>query len=204
MGSAQEATFVHPSSRGLIDPTVLIGTGTKVWVNVQIRPGARIGRDCTIGKDVFVDAGVLIGDRCKIQNGVSLYRGVRLEDGVFMGPHCVTTNDLEPAAVNPDGSLKGESDWQLSETIFRKGARVGANATIVCGDPIRTIGPWSLVGAGSVVIDDVPAFALVVGNPARLVRYLCPIDRRHPVELRVEEPERPWCSTCKAPLHSLV
>src|SRR2546425_6464269 len=96
---------IHPSSASLIDPTAQIGAGTRVWVNVQILEGARIGRECLLGKDVFVDAGVAVGDRCKIQNGVSLYRGVTLEDGVFLGPHSTTTNDLDPAAITPDGRL---------------------------------------------------------------------------------------------------
>jgi len=185
----------------LIDPSARIGDGTAIWVNVQVMAGARIGRDCILGKDVFVDADVVIGDRCKIQNGVSLYRGVTLEDGVFMGPHCTTTNDLDPAAITPDGRLKGPSDWTLGRTLLREGARVGAHATIVCGDPVRTIGRWALVGAGALVVDDVPDFALVVGNPARVKRFVCPESLRHQVDRKGDEL---WCATCDRALESIA
>jgi acetyltransferase-like isoleucine patch superfamily enzyme len=192
---------IHPTSVALIDPSARIGDGTAIWVNVQVMAGARIGRDCILGKDVFVDADVVIGDRCKIQNGVSLYRGVTLEDGVFMGPHCTTTNDLDPAAITPEGRLKGPADWTLGRTLFREGARVGAHATIICGDPVRTIGRWALVGAGALILDDVPDFALAIGHPARTVRYVCPVDLRHTVELRASAP---WCTICARSLDSIV
>ena len=192
---------IHQSSVRLIDQTAVIGQGTRIWVNVQILAGARIGRECILGKDVFVDADVTVGDRCKIQNGVSLYRGVTLEDGVFLGPHCTTTNDLDPAAITPDGRLKGTDDWTLGRTLFRSGARIGAHATIVCGDPLRTIGRWSLVGAGAVVTEDVPDFALAIGNPARIVRYVCPAGLRHPVTTRNGAH---WCDACGRALEAVV
>jgi acetyltransferase-like isoleucine patch superfamily enzyme len=192
---------IHPSSTDLIEPSAVIGGGTQIWVNVQIRAGARIGRDCVIGKDVFVDADVVVGDRCKIQNGVSLYRGVTLENGVFLGPHCSTTNDLDPAAITTSGKLKGEADWKLGRTLFREGARVGAHATIVCGDPVRTVGRWALVAAGAVVTADVPDFALAAGNPARIVRYVCPNGLGHPVARR---DTGPWCEECDRSLDSIV
>ena len=170
-------------------------------MNVQIRARARIGRDCILGKDVFIDEDVKIGNRCKIQNGVSLYRGVTAEDGVFMGPHSVTTNDLNPAAINLDGSLKGEKDWFIGRTLLKSGCRIGANATLICGSPMLTVGTWSLVGAGSVVTNDVADFALVLGNPARLVRYVCPRDLRHRVALH-ESALR--CEQCARELTQLV
>lgn len=192
--------YVHPTSRALIEPTARVGGGTRIWVNVQVRERAVIGKDCTIGKDVFIDHDVVIGDRCKIQNGVSVYYGVTLEDGVFLGPHCTTTNDLDPAAIDPGGSVKGADDWELGRTLVRSGARVGARATIVCGRPVRVIGRWALVGAAALVLDDVPDFGLVVGHPARLVRYVCPRGLRH----RVEDRGGPWCASCGAPLHDLA
>ncbi|MBN1887084.1 MAG: N-acetyltransferase [Thermoflexales bacterium] len=118
-----------------------------------------------------MDAGVHIGHNVKIQNGISVYHGVTLEDGVFCGPHCVFTNDRQPRAINPDGSLKSIDDWAISQTLVRSGASIGAHATIVCG---VTIGRWAMVGAGAVVTRDVPDYGLVYGNPARLHGFVCP------------------------------
>lgn len=191
--------FVHPSSIGLVE-TDAIGEGTRVWANVAIRRGARIGRDCVIGKDVFIDETVEVGDRVKIQNGVSLYRGVIAEDGCFFGPHCTTTNDLDPASITPDGRLKGPDDWTLGRTLFRSGARIGAHATVLCGKPLRTIGRWALVGAHSLVTEDVPDFALVVGSPARFVRFVCPKGSDHLVVAK----DGPWCTACGARLDDVL
>lgn len=141
-----------------------------MWHHAQIREGASIGRNCIIGKGVYVDAGVSIGDNVKIQNYVSVYHGVSLEDGVFVGPHVCFTNDMRPRAVNPDGSLKAADDWVLSPTLVRRGAALGANATIRCG---ITIGEWAMVGLGSVVTRDVPAHGLAYGNPAQLHGFVC-------------------------------
>jgi UDP-2-acetamido-3-amino-2,3-dideoxy-glucuronate N-acetyltransferase len=148
-----------------------IGAGTTIWHQAQVREGARIGANCVIGKGVYVDTGVVIGENVKIQNYVSVYHGVTIEDGVFCGPYCTFTNDKLPRAINPDGSLKSGSDWVLTTTIVRKGASIGANATIVCG---VTIGAWAMVGAGAVVTHDVPDYGLVWGNPARLHGFVCP------------------------------
>lgn len=127
-------------------------------MNVQVREDARIGSNCIISKDVYVDHGVSIGDRTKVQNGVSIYHGVSVGNDVFIGPNACFTNDLVPRAAN--------SDWQVVETRVDDGASIGANATIVCG---VTIGRYAMVGAGSVVTRDVAPFALVVGNPARVI-----------------------------------
>lgn len=159
--------YIHPSAD--VAPDAIIGDGTKVWHLVQIRPGAQIGQECIFGRGVYVDAHVHIGNRVKVQNYVSIYEGVTIEDGVFVGPHVVFTNDKNPRAVNPDGTLKGASDWAVSPILVREGASLGANSTIVCG---ITIGRWAMIGAGSVVTKDVPDFGLVVGNPARLIGYV--------------------------------
>lgn len=135
-----------------------IGSGTKVWINTQIREGTSIGSNCILSKDVYIDAGVTIGDGCKIQNSVSVYQGVTIEDDVFVGPNVSFTNDKVPRAFN--------SDWKITETLVKKGTSLGANCTIICG---VTLGEYSMVAAGSVVTKDVPAYSLVVGNPARVV-----------------------------------
>ena len=164
---------IHPSAE--VSPEALIGDGTSIWHHAQVRDGARLGQNCNVGKGVYVDAGVTIGDHVKIQNYVSIYRGVTIEDGVFCGPHCVFTNDKQPRAINPDGSLKSADDWVLTPVLVRRGAAIGANATILCG---VTIGQWAMVGAGSVVTRDVPDYGLVSGNPARLRGFVCPCGHR--------------------------
>ncbi|MEO8247104.1 MAG: acyltransferase, partial [Chloroflexota bacterium] len=132
---------------------------------------ARIGAASIIGKNVYVDTGVVIGDRCKIQNNVSLFHGVTVEDGVFIGPHVCFTNDRLPRAINADGSPKTDADWEVTPILVRHGAALGANSTILPG---VTIGRWAMVGSGSVVTRDVADFELVAGNPARRRGSVCP------------------------------
>lgn len=146
----------------VIEEGVLIGQGTNIWHNVHIRTGASIGRECNIGNNVFVDEGVIIGDYVKIQNNVSVYRGVTIESEAFIGPSAVFTNDRTPRAVSPD--------WQVVPTLVRRGASIGANATIVCGSEI---GAWAMVGAGSVVTRDVVPHQLVYGSPASPKGWVC-------------------------------
>ena len=148
-----------------------IGDGTSIWHQCQIREGVRIGENCILGRGVYVDAGVSIGNHVKIQNYVSIYHGVIIEDGVFVGPHVCFTNDMRPRAINPDGSLKAADDWELSPTLVKRGAALGANSTIRCG---ITIGEWSMIGAGSVVTRDIPDYGIAYGNPAKLRGYACP------------------------------
>ncbi len=152
--------FVHP--KAVVEPGAEIGEGTKVWHFAHVREGARIGRNCILGKDVYVDAGVSIGDGVKIENGVSVFRGVTIEDEAFIGPHVAFTNDKYPRSFS--------TDWEVVPTLVRRGASVGANATIVCG---VTIGEYAMVAAGSVVTRDVPPHGLVAGNPARLIGFVC-------------------------------
>ncbi len=159
--------FVHPSA--VVEDGAVVGAGTKIWAQVQVRTGARIGTQCIFGRNSFVDRDVVVGDRVKVQNNASLYEGVRLQDGVFIGPHVIFTNDRVPRAVCPDGSLKDTEDWTLGSTLVCEGAALGAGTVVVTG---VTIGRWSMIGSGTVVTKDVPAFALVLGNPGRVVGWV--------------------------------
>lgn len=154
------STLIHPTAD--VSPKAVIGKGTRVWHHAHVREGAVIGEDCIIGKSVYVDLNARIGNRVKIQNNVSVYQGVTIEDDVFLGPHCTTTNDLFPRAFR--------SDFKLQPTLIKKGASVGAHATIICG---VTLGEYCMVGAGAVVTKDVPPHALVLGIPARVVAFVC-------------------------------
>lgn len=165
------ATRIHPSAD--VSGDAAIGDGTSIWHWVHVREGARIGRNCNIGKDVYIDADVVIGDDCKIQNFATLYRGLTLGQRVFIGPHVCFTNDEYPRAVSPD--------WQVVPTTVEDGASIGANATILCG---VTIGKNAMVGAGAVVTDDVPPHGLVVGVPAKRVGWVCECGRRLDKSLR--------------------
>jgi len=156
------AAQIHPTAE--VAAGAEIGNGTRIWNQAQVREGARIGADCIIGKNVYVDAGVVVGDRVKVQNNASLYHGVTVEDGAFIGPHACLTNDRQPRAINPDGSLKADADWQLAPILVRSGASIGAGSIVVGG---VTIGRWAMVGAGSVVTHDVADHELAFGNPAR-------------------------------------
>lgn len=152
--------YIHPSAN--VSDTAKIGEGSKVWINVQIREHATIGTDCIISKDVYIDHAVKVGNRCKIQNSVSVYNGVTIEDEVFVGPNVAFTNDKVPRAFN--------TEWKVTPTLVQRGASIGANATVVCG---IVIGHYAMVAAGSVVTKTVPSNALVMGNPARIVGYVC-------------------------------
>ncbi len=165
MSSTAEKTgyFVHESS--YVDAPCEIGEGTKIWHFSHVMKGAVIGRHCNIGQNVVISPNVRLGNNVKIQNNVSVYTGVTLEDDVFCGPSMVFTNVFNPRSV-----IKRNTEADFLPTLVKRGASIGANATIVCG---TTIGAFAFVGAGSVVTKDVPDFALVYGNPARQHGWMC-------------------------------
>lgn len=148
-----------------------IGEGSSIWHLAQVREQAVLGRNCIVGRGAYIGTGVVLGDNCKVQNYALVYEPARLGNGVFVGPAVVMTNDHFPRAVNPDGSLKSAHDWEPVGVTVEEGASIGANAT--CVAPV-TIGAWATVAAGSVVVKDVPAFALVAGVPARRIGWVGP------------------------------
>lgn len=158
--------FCHPSS--VIDKHISIGKGTKIWHFSHILKGSEIGKNCVIGQNVAIGPEVSIGNNVKIQNNVSVYKGVILEDDVFCGPSCVFTN-----VYNPRSFIRRIDE--LRPTIVKKGATIGANATIVCGN---TVGMYAFIGAGAVVTENVPHYALCYGNPARLKGWVCQCGNR--------------------------
>lgn len=159
------SVFIHPTAE--VSEKAKIGDGTKIWNLAQVREDSVIGRDCVISKNVYIDEKAVLGDRAKAQNNVNVYHGVTIEDDVFLGPSMTFTNDFYPRAFN--------ADWEITETVVKRGASIGANATVVCG---VTIGEYAMIGSGSVVTKDVPAFALVAGNPARRIGWVCKCGRR--------------------------
>lgn len=171
--------FVHESS--YVDDNVKIGDGTKIWHFSHIMSNCEMGEKCNIGQNVVISSGVKLGNGVKIQNNVSVYTGVICEDDVFLGPSCVFTN-----VVNPRSFIERKSEYK--ETIIGKGASIGANVTIVCG---HNIGKYALVGAGAVVTKHIPDYALVVGNPASLLGYVCKCGEK----LRFKE-DHATCTAC--------
>jgi UDP-2-acetamido-3-amino-2,3-dideoxy-glucuronate N-acetyltransferase len=170
----------------LIHPKAKIGENVMIWNWVQVRENAEIGDGTIVSKGVYIDSGVKIGRNVKIQNNVSVYNGVTIEDGVFVGPHVCFTNDKHPRAINPDGSLKSVSDWEVTPILIRTGASLGANSTILPG---VTVGRFAMVGSGTVVTKNVPDYAVVVGNPARRIGWVC--------ECGDKLDERRFCSRCR-------
>jgi UDP-2-acetamido-3-amino-2,3-dideoxy-glucuronate N-acetyltransferase len=165
--------MIHPTAE--VSPSARIGEGTRVWGRTHIREGAQIGRNCNIGEGVYIDVNVVLGDNVKVENGALIYHGASIEDGVFVGPQVCFTNDRRPRAVTIAGKLKEDEDWEVGQTRVGRGASIGAGAVVL---PDLVIGDWALVGAGAVVTRDVPPHALVVGNPARRIGYVCKCGRR--------------------------
>ena len=154
--------FVHPTC--VVEEGARIGAGSRIWCFCHLQRGSAIGKWCSLGQNVNLGDRVKIGNFVKIQNNVSVYEGVELEDGVFCGPSCVFTNDLTPRSEYP----KGHASYQ--KTLVRRGATIGANATVLCGN---TVGRWAMVAAGAVVTHSLPDHALAAGNPARQVGWVC-------------------------------
>lgn len=166
--------FVHPN--GICDSED-VGQGTRVWAFAHVMRGAKVGRDCNIGEGCFVENGAVLGNRVTVKNGVSVWDRVVVGDHCFLGPHCVFTNDRAPRS-HPDYRT-GPAGWE--STVLREGATIGANATLLCG---ITLGAWSFVAAGAVVTRDVGNHAMVAGNPARQIGWVCHCGRRLPESLR--------------------
>jgi len=176
--------FVHETA--LVESGASVGPSTSVWHHAQIRAGAQIGARCVIGKGVFVDVEVAIGDDCKLQNYACIYHGSRIGRGVFVGPHAVFTNDRRPRATDPDFVPLRDGDWTVGTIVVEDGASIGANATLL---PDISIGRWAMVAAAAVVSSDVAPYALVVGCPARRVAWLCRCGRRI-------DHAKPSCALC--------
>lgn len=173
MSSNENDVFVHETA--LVENGAKIGTGSRIWHQAQIRTRASLGERCIIGKGAFVDFDVIIGDDCKVQNYACVYHGVTLGRGVFVGPAVVFTNDMFPRSTDPQFNPLKDGDWEVGSTVVEDGAAIGASATIL---PNVRIGKWALVGSGAVVTKDVPAYALVVGTPARVIGWVCSCGRR--------------------------
>jgi UDP-2-acetamido-3-amino-2,3-dideoxy-glucuronate N-acetyltransferase len=179
-----EGAIIHPTA--IVDAGATIGATTRIWHFSHVMGGAVIGRECSIGQNAFIASQVTIGDRVKIQNNVSIYEGVQLEDDVFCGPSMVFTN-----VINPRSHVSRKHEYL--PTLVRRGASIGANATIVCGN---TVGRYAFVGAGAVVTRDVPDHALIVGNPGRIVGWMCECGVKMATDRSM--PSRAGCGSCGA------
>lgn len=164
--------MIHPTAD--VSPYATIGDGTVVWHRAQILADARVGDECIVGSGVYIDRGVVVGSRVKIQTGAQLYRGSVIEDGAFVGPLVCLSNDKHPRAITPDGRLKRDADWDQGTILVRYGASLGAGSILL---PNVTIGRFAMVAAGAVVVETVPDHGLVVGTPARHVGYVCACGR---------------------------
>jgi UDP-2-acetamido-3-amino-2,3-dideoxy-glucuronate N-acetyltransferase len=182
----EKDVFVHESS--YIDEPCEIGEGTKIWHFSHVMSGSKIGRRCNIGQNVVISPQVSIGDNVKIQNNVSVYTGVELEDDVFCGPSMVFTN-----VTNPRSHVSRKDEYR--RTLVRRGASIGANATIVCG---HTIGSYAFIGAGAVVTADVPDYAIIVGNPGRVAGWMCQCGIKLALSREIQRDDEAACSSCGA------
>ncbi len=163
-----DIAFIHDTAE--VSPKVKIGKNTKIWHYTLIRENVRIGKNCIFGKGVYVDQGVQIGSNVKIQNNSNIYQGVTIENNVFIGPAVTLTNDKFPRSTTPEGILKTEKEWLISKSVVKKGASIGAGSIILPG---VSIGDFALIGAGSIVTKSLPAHALALGNPARIIGFVC-------------------------------
>ncbi|MFI5225150.1 MAG: acyltransferase [Candidatus Limnocylindrales bacterium] len=197
--------MIDPSARvhetADLEADVTVGARTSIWHRAAVRTGARIGADCIIGRDAFIDEGVSVGERVKIQNGALVYHGVTVEDAVFIGPGAILTNDRYPRAVTSTGDLARASDWEVAPITLRHGCSIGAGAVVVAG---TDVGRYATVGAGAIVTRDVQANALVAGNPARRLGWVCDCGARLTVAASgapasaTPDPDRDlWCASCE-------
>jgi UDP-2-acetamido-3-amino-2,3-dideoxy-glucuronate N-acetyltransferase len=191
-------TAVHSGQSYMTHPLALvesdaIGEDTRIWAFAHVMKNARIGRGCNIGEHCYVEQGVTLGNHVTVKNGVNIWTGVTVEDNVFLGPNCVLTNDPNPRAY-----IKKSVD-SLVRTLIRSNATIGTNATIVCG---VTIGRYAFIGAGAVVIRSVPDFALLVGNPARQIGWMCVCAQRIPMTAREDVLSCPHCQRDYRPAES--
>ncbi|MFW6149312.1 MAG: DapH/DapD/GlmU-related protein [Atribacterota bacterium] len=183
---SKKGYFVHESS--YVDENVEIGEGTKIWYFSHIQSGARIGKNCSIGQNVNIGNNVVIGNNVKIQNNVSVYEGVTLEDYVFCGPSMVFTNILNPRSEFPQRGTE-----YYKKTVVKRGASLGANSTIVCGN---NIGKYAFIGAGAVITKDVPDYALFIGNPANLAGWMCACGTKLDLTVQSYGIETSKCQKC--------
>jgi acetyltransferase-like isoleucine patch superfamily enzyme len=175
--------YIHPTA--IVDKTAKIGQGTKIWHFAHVRENAKIGKNCVFGHAVYVDRNVKIGNCVKLENRANVYDGVTIEDDVFIGPHVTFTNDLYPRSFSVD--------WKIVPTLVKKGASIGAGSVVVCG---VTLGEYAMVGAGSVVTKNVPAHALVFGNPSRIRGFVCVCGRNLVEEKKQSKSVLMTCMSC--------
>ena len=175
---------IQPTS--VVDPSAAIGEGTRVWNFVHVRENAAIGKNCVLADYVYVGRNVKIGDNVKLENRATVYEGVTIEDNVFVGPHVAFTNDLYPRSFN--------EDWKIHQTHIKKGSSIGAGTIIVCGS---TIGEYAMIGAGSLVADNIPAHALAYGNPARIRGFVCRCSGKLEAKKKTGNYVLMSCSACK-------
>jgi UDP-2-acetamido-3-amino-2,3-dideoxy-glucuronate N-acetyltransferase len=195
MTNISDMAFIHADAD--VDQNAIIAADAKIWDFARIRSGSSIGSGTIVGRNAYVDSDVIIGKNCKIQNNALIYSPAVIADGVFIGPGAILTNDLNPRAINEDQTLKSATDWKIQRVEVQTGASIGAGA--ICVAPV-IIGSWAMVGAGAVVVKNVPNYALVVGNPAKQIGwvgksglklekvsesknlYVCPVSRVNYVE----------------------
>lgn len=194
VSSTEQGTpfFAHPTA--IVDDKVQVGKGTKIWHFSHVLSGSKIGENCNIGQNVVIGPDAVIGNKCKIQNNVSVYKGVTLEDGVFCGPSMVFTNIYNPRAEI------GKMD-QVRPTLVKKGATLGANCTIVCG---HTIGYYAFIGAGAVVTNDIPDHALMVGNPAKRIGWMCECGEKVNSKLKCPVCKKQYKKTVKGLINTVL
>jgi len=176
---------VSVASTAIVDETAVIGDGTRVWNFVHVRENAKIGKQCVLADYVYVGKGVKVGNNVKLENRATVYEGVAIEDSVFVGPHVTFTNDFYPRSFSPD--------WKILPTHVKKGVSIGAGTVILCG---VTIGEHALIGAGSVVTKDIPAYALAYGNPARIRGFVCECSKKLEVIGKKKSSIVLRCSSC--------